>query len=105
MNLMQLDKELKDFLAIIHGDGGQYTNTYGLKKSIEDAKKKYYTLITKVREKEFIPYYACTVNGMIEKCLLDTNAPELCCLDKLPKCKEDCPHWKLIEDESLYLKD
>ncbi len=57
-------------------------------------------------DKKFIPYYACTANGDIEKeCQLDKGRPDLCWIDNQPKRKEDCIYWELIEDESLYSGD
>ena len=36
--------ELRNLLAIIHGDGGHYTADVGLEQSVEDAKQVYYKL-------------------------------------------------------------
>ena len=36
---MEYERHLKNLLAIIHGDGGHYTERCGLEKSVEDAKQ------------------------------------------------------------------
>ena len=41
---------LRDLLAIIHRDGGQYTAIAGLAVSVEDAMSRYCTLLSDLRE-------------------------------------------------------
>ena len=43
--LLPLIDMLKNLLAVIHGDGGQHAETYGLLKSYEDAKEKVSNMI------------------------------------------------------------
>jgi hypothetical protein len=38
------EQKLRDLLAIIHKDGGHYTEQHGIKKSFDDAKNEYYRL-------------------------------------------------------------
>ena len=41
-------EELKDILAIMHGDGGHYTLKHGLKKSYQDAIKDRNIMVAKI---------------------------------------------------------
>ena len=41
-------KELRELMAIMHGDGGHYMSEHGTKKAVADAQAKYYAILTKI---------------------------------------------------------
>jgi hypothetical protein len=41
-------RDLRDLLALIHGDGGHYTEKYGVRKSISDAHRRVEQMLTTI---------------------------------------------------------
>ena len=78
-------EELKDILAIMHGDGGHYTLKHGLKKSYQDAIKGRNIMVAKIdslqnennRLRELLVeverFLKCTMDGH-DRCWADLNS-------------------------------
>lgn len=50
---MTPEQMLRDLLAVIHRDGGHYTEEHGLQKSFDDAIQRYYDLLQAKEEAEY----------------------------------------------------